>query len=259
MNCNILNICFLAALFSLAATGCGKTDRFADSVLIESTQSEEQITGPDGDAAMAAPDEPPALSDPDGFAAFSDSSGGFPAEGEPAVPQEEAGTPEIYVDIMGAVNSPGVYCLKEGSRVFEGIEMAGGFREDAAVWSLNKAEPLYDGQCLYVLSEEEAAGEGLTVSDFYPVPFSERKTKESAAQGQPADELCAPAAGIDRNRASLEDLCTLPGIGKTKAEAILAYRQEHGAFHSIEEIMEVEGIKEGIFNSIKDDIYIEGS
>lgn len=141
----------------------------------------------------------------------------------------------IYVDVCGQVHAPGVYELSEGSRVFEAIERAGGATKKAALSSLNQAEKLSDGQQIYVPSVEEA-----------------QKTVQA---GEDASEE-GQKSKINLNTATKEELMTLSGIGEAKAEAIIRYRSEHGDFQSIEDIKKIEGIKDGIFNKVKDQITV---
>lgn len=137
-----------------------------------------------------------------------------------------------YVYVCGAVKQPGVYVLKSPARVYEAIEAAGGLTDEANSTSVNQAETVEDGQMIKILTEDEAVAlETQTVSE---------------EDGR-----------IDINQASAEELMTLPGIGKAKAESIISYRQKCGGFSSIEEIMQVEGIKEGLFNGMKDSIKVK--
>ena len=112
---------------------------------------------------------------------------------------------------------------------------AGGLKEGAAAESLNQAQEAQDGQQIYVPSIEEASG------------------GEASEAGVPAE---ASDGKMNLNTAAKEQLMTLTGIGEAKAAAIIRYREENGGFRSIEELMEVEGIKEGVFNKIKDQIKI---
>lgn len=144
--------------------------------------------------------------------------------------------PRIYVHVCGAVKSPGVYRLEEGSRSYDAVEAAGGFEEGAAEDVLNLAQPLTDGQRLYVPNREETAGMELWES--------------------PAMTKAAENGRVNINTASGEELMTLSGIGEARAEAILAYRREAGPFLVIEDIMKVPGIKEAAFQKIKDDITV---
>lgn len=159
---------------------------------------------------------------------------------EPEVLSEVQSTPvtesstepiKIYVHICGEVNNPGVYELTEGSRIFEAVEAAGGFTEEAAQASLNLAQVISDEEQIVILTQDEA----------------EEKARLEREQ----------AAGIvNLNTASKEQLMTLTGIGESRAEDILRYRQESGGFQAIEEIMNVPGIKESAYLKIKDSITV---
>ena len=137
----------------------------------------------------------------------------------------------IYVHVCGEVASPGVYELDGGSRVYEAIKAAGGLTSEAAGEALNQAEILEDGQQIKVLSVKELL-------------------EANQSTGRNAD------GKININKASKEELMTLSGIGESKADAIIGYRNEKGNFRSIEEIMEIEGIKEGVFKKIEDQITV---
>ncbi len=139
---------------------------------------------------------------------------------------------EVYVHVCGAVQSPGVVVLPAGSRCKDALEAAGGLCDGAAGDAVNLAEPVTDGMQLYfpTLQEYEAGVE---------------------AEANARDGL------VDINRANVEQLCTLPGIGEAKARAIVTYRQEHGAFGEKEEIMQVPGIKESAYSQMKDFIKVK--
>lgn len=156
--------------------------------------------------------------------------------GEAAALETSGGT--IYIDVCGEVASPGVYELPSGSRVYEAVEKAGGMTENAAAASLNQAEKLTDGQQVYVLSKDEAAAR--------PVP----------QEGAAGPEGLLQDGKVNINTASKEELMTLPGIGEVKAEAIVRYRETEGSFQTVEDIKKIEGIKDGVFNKIKDQIKI---
>ena len=148
--------------------------------------------------------------------------------------EKEKSTENIFVYVCGAVQKPGVYELLPGQRICDAIAAAGGLSEQAAGDSLNQAEVLSDGQMLRVLTKEEAA----TVQ-----PGQE--TAESSRDGR-----------VDINTADASALMSLPGIGQSKADAIIAYRNEHGAFKAPEELMNISGIKEGVYQKIKDSIKV---
>lgn len=138
---------------------------------------------------------------------------------------------KIYVHICGEVNNPGVYELTQGSRIFEAVEAAGGFTEEAAQASLNLAQVVSDEEQIVILTQEEA----------------EEKARLEREQ---------EAGIVNLNTASKEQLMTLTGIGESRAEDIIRYRQESGGFQTIEEIMNVPGIKESTYLKIKDSITV---
>lgn len=152
--------------------------------------------------------------------------------------QTESSSQHIYVYVCGAVESPGVYELECGARIYEAISSAGGLREDADRNYVNQAQVLSDGEQIYIPTQEEAE-QGILTSDLNDANIAAADDK------------------ININTASKEELMTLNGIGESRAEKILAYRQSQGEFQSIDELMNVEGIKEGIFQKIKDRITVK--
>ena len=147
-----------------------------------------------------------------------------------------SGEGDVYVYVCGAVNAPGVYELKEGARVFEAIQLAGGLTEAAAADAVNQARIVTDGEQIRVPTVEEAQNQGAGVAG-------------EVTEGTENNK-------ININTAGKEELMMLTGIGEAKAESIMDYREKNGSFTSIEELMQIEGIKEGVFNKIKDDITI---
>ena len=172
-------------------------------------------------------------------------------------PAENTAAPEsepalIYVHICGAVLNPGVYELPAGSRVFSGIEAAGGLSEDAYGDYVNQAETLQDGQKLVIptTDEIEAAKADGTFEQLWV---------NNTTAGNEAGEAASSTNGggkININTASESELQGITGIGATRAAAIVQYRNEHGSFGSIEDIMQVSGIKEGTYEKIKDEITV---
>ncbi len=135
----------------------------------------------------------------------------------------------ITVHLVGAVNDPGVYQLPVGSRVFELLEIGGGFSEDADREALNQARPLLDGEQIYIHRTGEAQR---------PASISGGSDK------------------ININRASASDLTALPGIGDVRANQIVAHRETHGYFTDLEQIMDVSGIGQSTFDNIAGQITI---
>lgn len=162
----------------------------------------------------------------------------------------------IYVDVCGAVANPGVFQLAAGSRVFQAIEAAGGYLPEAALTCVNRAGVLTDGQQLYILTQEEMERQGLDPAEM--AGASDGQMNGSVGTGQNAG-LTVQAQQDNRiniNTADEAQLTTLTGIGATRAQAIISYRQENGPFAVIEDIMNVQGIKEGTFAKIKDKIVV---
>lgn len=141
------------------------------------------------------------------------------------------------VHVCGAVRSPGVYTLEEGSRIYQAVEAAGGFTEDAGADYLNQADRVSDGMKIYVPDIEKLAD----------TAWQEISGGASEDKG---------SGLININTADEELLCTLSGVGSSRAKSIIAYREEHGAYQKIEDIMNVEGIKEGLFQKFKDNITV---
>lgn len=173
-------------------------------------------------------------------------------------PMQETVLPDIYVHICGAVKNPGVYILAAGSRVYEGVAAAGGFRNDACEDFINQAGILQDGQRLVIPTTEEA--EAAKADGSYQALWqgaAQNAEVQNPGEGGMADDSSGNTGGlVNINTATESELSAIPGIGTGKAAAIVQYRQENGYFASIEDIMKVSGIKEGTFNKIKDKITV---
>ena len=173
-----------------------------------------------------------------------------------AVSDKEMQQAMIYVDVCGAVANPGVFQLSAGSRVFQAIEAAGGYLPEAALTCVNRAGVLTDGQQLYILTQEEMERQGLDPAEM--AKASDGQMNGSAGTGQNTGMAAQVQQDnrININTADEAQLTTLTGIGATRAQAIIAYREENGPFAAIEDIMNVQGIKEGTFAKIKDEIVV---
>ncbi len=171
-----------------------------------------------------------------------------------------------YVYICGAVRRPGVYEIGEGTRVFEVIEQAGGLTKQADGEWLNQAEIVVDGQKLQIYTKEETAAfkeAGLSAAGSMDQGLSagaggmpQGTDSQVTAGNGAAEQGAAVDDKVNINTADKDLLMTLPGIGESKAEAVLQYRQEHGNFGSIGDICQVSGIKEAVFSRIKDRITV---
>ena len=162
----------------------------------------------------------------------------------------------IYVDVCGAVANPGVFQLAVGSRVFQAIEAAGGYLPEAVQNCVNRAGVLTDGQQLYILTQEEMERQGLDPAEMSGASDGQMNGSAGTGQNTGMTAQVQQDNRININTADEAQLTTLTGIGATRAQAIIAYREENGPFAAIEDIMNVQGIKEGTFAKIKDEIVV---
>jgi len=146
---------------------------------------------------------------------------------------EDEKSEPVIVHICGAVVNPGVYELPPGSRIVDAVDKAGGLSVDADESYVNLAAVPNDGEQIFIPTIEESV--------------IMKKTRQ---------ETGVSSGKVNINTADKALLCTLPGIGDTRAADIIAYRQEHGNFSAIEDIMQVSGIKEGSFQKIKEMIVV---
>lgn len=160
----------------------------------------------------------------------------------------ESNLPQVHVHVCGAVKKAGVYLLSEGSIVEDAIRAAGGVTKGGAVDYLNLAGTVSEGDKIYVPFLED-------VEDPYGFAGQTGQSGSGmAGSGSGADS--SQGALVNLNTASKEQLMTLSGIGETRADAIIAYREANGNFKKIEDIMKVSGIKEGAFEKVKDQITV---
>jgi len=150
------------------------------------------------------------------------------------IPSDGQEEKECAVYISGAVKHAGLYRYFGKARVCDAVEYAGGFLKNADRTSINLARTLEDGEQIHVLTKAQAKKQKV-VSEQVPDSRTEF---------------------VNINQADLEELMTLPGIGQAKAQLILDYRTEHGAFAAKEDLMKISGIKDGVYNKIKDLITI---
>lgn len=156
-------------------------------------------------------------------------SGQWTEQGQ--TPQKETDR-EICVYVCGAVAAPGVVFLPDGSRAADALEAAGGFAPEAAEEAVNLAARVSDGEKLFFPSREEYE-----------------------AQAEAAEEAAAGLVNI--NTADIAQLCTLPGIGESRAADIIAYREAAGGFAACEDIMQVPGIKGSVYSKISSKITVK--
>ena len=168
-------------------------------------------------------------------------------------------TQEIVVHICGAVNNSGVFFLEEGERVYHAIELAGGLRADADGDYINQALLLEDGMKIVIPTKEETKRWKEKEQEAEAKPYEEGEAETFYVQYAESDSSTVgdeKSGKVNLNTADEKMLCTLPGIGTSRAKSIIDYRTKNGAFKRIEDVMKVSGIKEAAFEKIKDFITV---
>lgn len=158
-----------------------------------------------------------------------------PAEGGESEQTLAHQSTECTIYICGAVKSPGVYCFGTDARVCDAVKAAGGFTKKASKSAINQARLLVDGEQI-TIPKRSRGNPGKKASSFITDTGKNNL--------------------VNLNEAGIEELMTLSGIGEVKAQQIISYREQNGRFSSTEEIMKISGIKEGVYNQIKDKITI---
>ena len=259
----------------LGTVGCSKKETFSldseDLVRMEnldegngtargaaSGMGSGKASGEYGDASGGIPKEVPGSSMSAGECGEDAmiAGNGNEALGEQGKRVEES---TLFVHICGEVVRPGVYELPGGSRVYEAVEEAGGFTKEAAADYVNLAYILEDGWKIEIPSwemlDKDVEGKAVCVSS--GISSDERQAgmeEESGNFGGNGTE----GGLVDINTATKQELMTLPGVGESRAESIISYREKNGGFSRIEDIMKVEGIKDGMFAKMKDKICVRG-
>lgn len=167
----------------------------------------------------------------------------------------------LFVDVKGAVNAPGVYELEDGKRVIDAINLAGGFSDKADTINVNLSKRLTDEMFIVIYTKQEI--------------YNYKKSNETSNINCASFECVCPDVKNDAcieknlkaennkkeannkvsiNNATKEDLMSLTGIGESKANAIINYRNENGLFKQIEDIKNVSGIGDSVFEKIKNNI-----
>lgn len=174
--------------------------------------------------------------------AMSSSSTGFANQSTSQVESKE-----VTVDISGAVKHGGVYTLKNGARLQELIEAAGGLKDNAQIKAINRAVMLKDQDKIHIPYKGEKVDSATTISNT-------GETANSSVSNSSGSSTSGEKVNL--NTASAADLQKLNGIGEKKAEQIIAYRDQNGQFKKIEDLMQVSGIGEKTFAALKDQLAI---
>lgn len=160
----------------------------------------------------------------------------------------------LEVDIKGEVLTPGIYRLKEGSRVIDVINAAGGLTENSNTTVINLSKKIVDEMVIIIYSNSQ-------VEDFSKTKEIENQVIDYCNQvdeNSLHNDACiskdnnTPTGKISINNATIEELMTLPGVGEAKAKSIIEYRNSNGPFTSIEDITKVSGIGDNLFAQIKE-------
>lgn len=172
-------------------------------------------------------------------------------EEEACVPEKEEEALSVFIDISGEVQQPGVYELPAGNRIFHAIVAAGGFTDRAEIRCVNQADLLVDGEKIYIYSRDEAdeLGGWMQLSGAEPAKMQKSGGNGNSSQAESDGK-------VNINLADKSQLMTITGVGEARAEAILSYRESSGGFSAVEDIMKVSGIKEKLFEQIKDQITV---
>ena len=154
--------------------------------------------------------------------------------------EEKEESPEqdlITVDVKGAVKSPGIYDLPVGSRVHDAVQKAGGLTEEADSKSLNLAQKVSDEALVYVPTKGEEAASQQAASETTPSTSKEKK--------------------VNLNKASLEELKQVKGLGGKRAQDIIDHREANGKFKSVDELKKVSGIGAKTIEKLKDYVTVD--
>ncbi|KAA9235171.1 MULTISPECIES: helix-hairpin-helix domain-containing protein [Aerococcus] len=176
----------------------------------------------------------------------SESSETDQAEGGQAGNSQDQGDDLIYVDVKGAVKSPGLYQVQAGDRVLDAIDLAGGLNDQADSKRINLSQRLQDQMVVYVPALDEELDQGEMQA------LSPMMTGSPSAAGSSQGD----SQKININTADASQLQEISGIGEKKAADIIQYRESKGSFQKIEEITEVSGIGDKTFEKIKEQITV---
>ena len=178
----------------------------------------------------------------------------------------------VFVDVKGAVNSPGVYELDEGKRVIDAINLAGGLTDKADTININLSKKLTDEMYIIIYTKDEiynykqnnesvndikcASMECVCPDVSNDACINSASTGNSSSSSEDGNKVTDDDSKVSINNATKEELMKLEGIGEVKAEAIIKYRQENGSFKSVEELKNVSGIGDAVYDKIKDNIIV---
>lgn len=170
----------------------------------------------------------------------------------------------VYVDIKGAVKKPGVYEISEDKKVIDVLELAGGLAANANTTMINLAKKVFNEMVIIIYTDEEVKSANkqdaivkiVEKECICPEIKNDACLNSSDTEKNDNQDKEEISRKVNINKATLEELLTVSGIGESKAKAIIEYRQQNGEFKKIEDIMEVSGIGEALYEKIKNNITI---
>ncbi len=172
--------------------------------------------------------------------------------------QEEKAIPKLVtVDIKGAITSPGVYEVEEGSRVQDVIRLANGLVENADVSLINLSKKVEDEMVIVIYTKEEILAfkeKNNASSSTTPIiecPEEPIINDACISNEKSENQESVEATKVSINQSDLKTLMTLPGIGESKAQAIISYREQNGGFQSLEQLKNVSGIGEAVYAKLE--------
>ncbi len=174
--------------------------------------------------------------------------------------EEKKGT--VFVDVKGAVNAPGVYEIEEEKRIIDAINLAGGLSDNANTVNINLSKKVADEMYIIVYTKNEiynynkknGSTNNITCASnecVCPDANNDACIKKSSSKSN--NEVIV-SGKVSINTATKEELMTLSGVGESKANAIISYRQDNGNFNTLEDIKNVSGIGDALYEKIKDNI-----
>lgn len=162
----------------------------------------------------------------------------------------------IYVDVKGAVKKPGVYELTSSDKVIDAINKAGGLSSSASTNNINLSKKLTNEMVIYVFTKKELSTTTTSQPNNIPCNCETIEINNCIDNKESNTTTNIQTTKININTATKEQLITLNGIGESKAEAILEYRNTKGTFTKIEDILNVSGISNTIYEKIKENITV---
>jgi len=254
----LFKTCFITIFMSvLLFTGCSKKNNEIVLDMQEDIGSQSDAISKEG-AFLEQSSKNESATDiaSDQDSAYEDKKESGQAQSDVADTQTKAQDDQaMVIYVCGAVECEGVYELGSGSRVVDAVKAAGGFSSDADTSYLNQAQILEDGVKIRIPTREEVAALEGDAKGSAEDNFIENSSTDKTADNNSSSNDAA-GTKVNINTATEDELTSIPGIGPSKASSIISYREENGKFSSIEDIMNVTGIKDKFFARIKDYITV---